>query len=621
MCIRDRYQRRVRDTDIRGMAMEVEPVAVVLAFALPVLLWFQGSLDTWANRYLTLSSEDGMKATVHMQAIEKLNQEGRLAWVGVPAIAVVAFLTRQPGLAQDLVLLALAFIVAPLALLTSSTEASARFGWVTRIVQHAWLAARILIPLAAQPEVQVERIILFVALQFMWHEVSISSFSELLFNHCLTNLIVYSLINVSAPTCPLLSLFMISIFWYRRSRPLEDANELPQNLSGLTMKCAELVRVVLESGDELCQANVEALEQMLGLLTGKETAEKDGCQKVSPEGSVSESLTGQGCGTGTGEVQLSGDGWNMPEIWDVVESSSVLEDSPLTRPMSPLSEDDWILDSCKDDILPAADSVPETQHSPLDFPQKRPREELALDIPTYTIRPPSHSLPLSEQALPHSEQLVRMSFDAMAQLDPHTGTILWTNTAFEELTKMVGGGDQVLGLQCLHGRFLTQVTADLQCATELFGGVGCNPMEVWSASQLAGPAAQQVLLWVLHSSPVGSAGVSQSGSAGVSGSATAGYSTAAQCTDPQSRVLYNTGPTGGRGSRQAVLLWRRYGKKTITATSSADTTTMSGTIERVYYKCYRKSCAARLKIDSDPVTGEAVTIEPTGAHDHVVNML
>eukprot|EP00656_Telonema_subtile_P014447 TRINITY_DN17409_c0_g1_i1.p1 TRINITY_DN17409_c0_g1~~TRINITY_DN17409_c0_g1_i1.p1 ORF type:complete len:173 (+),score=28.81 TRINITY_DN17409_c0_g1_i1:47-565(+) len=99
----------------------------------------------------------------------------------------------------------------------------------------------------------------------------------------------------------------------------------------LTIKCAELVRVVLESGDELCQANVEALEKMLGLLTGKETVQK-GRQKVSA--GLTESSSGRGGGTGVDGLRTAAD-WNAGGLSSGdahIQAPSLFEDFLLTGP-------------------------------------------------------------------------------------------------------------------------------------------------------------------------------------------------------------------------------------------------------------------------------------------------
>eukprot|EP00656_Telonema_subtile_P047346 TRINITY_DN542_c0_g4_i1.p1 TRINITY_DN542_c0_g4~~TRINITY_DN542_c0_g4_i1.p1 ORF type:complete len:627 (+),score=107.01 TRINITY_DN542_c0_g4_i1:184-2064(+) len=607
--------------------------------ALVSLFCFRSSLDRWANGYLVSSAEDGMKAALRTKAIAKLNQEGRAVWAGAIWVAVSAFRTDQPEMVYDPVLLALVFVVAPLTLLTWSPESHARFGWINQVAQHVWLVTRLVGPGA---RIEEQKVAMFVAGALIWNELSISSFGMLLFNHALTNLIVLSFLSLVAPTSLLLSVLMISFFCYRRSRPLEDADELPQNLSGLTIKCAELVRVVLESGDELCQANVEALEQMLGLLTGKETTEKTSKEPPKP-GSMTESSSGQGGGTGF-DVQRTQSGHSMAD-WNVAAlpngeahtESSVFDDFLST----PLDSDEWILDSCfgatdtQPEIFPdSLDAKPEP--SALNEFQKRPRDEAPA------------AKPEESPTLPHAEQLVRMSFDAMAQVDVSTGMILWANTAFGELTRIVGGGNPVLGAQCLHGRFLGQVSLQSRLLHDTFG-TGGNAVEVWSASQLAGDAPQTVALWVLHSSdasipaassmynspqynthntsPSPSPSLAQSPAASEhdhGSEDSAGYPAASRYTNTTTRVLYGAGSGAcvqpGRGVRQAVLLWRRYGKKNITSLKPPQHG-IPGTIERIYYKCYHAGCAARLRVDMDPVTGQSVSVDPSGVHNHVVTTL
>eukprot|EP00656_Telonema_subtile_P041426 TRINITY_DN4659_c0_g1_i3.p1 TRINITY_DN4659_c0_g1~~TRINITY_DN4659_c0_g1_i3.p1 ORF type:complete len:131 (+),score=26.55 TRINITY_DN4659_c0_g1_i3:186-578(+) len=91
-------------------------------------------------------------------------------------------------------------------------------------------------------------------------EVSVSSLSMLLFNHAISNFTVLLLCESKSHGCLLMSALTVMFFCYRRSRPLDSGEQ-----SELTAKCASLLRLVLESGDDLCADSQETLQEVIAL--------------------------------------------------------------------------------------------------------------------------------------------------------------------------------------------------------------------------------------------------------------------------------------------------------------------------------------------------------------------
>eukprot|EP00658_Telonema_sp_P-2_P031301 TRINITY_DN2345_c0_g2_i1.p1 TRINITY_DN2345_c0_g2~~TRINITY_DN2345_c0_g2_i1.p1 ORF type:complete len:199 (-),score=34.76 TRINITY_DN2345_c0_g2_i1:315-911(-) len=94
-----------------------------------------------------------------------------------------------------------------------------------------------------------------------------------------------------------------------------------------------------------------------------------------------------------------------------------------------------------------------------------------------------------------------------------------------------------------------------------------------------------------------------------------GYPDAAAYPDPLSKIVSQTGPVNGRGRRPTLMLWQKYGQKTVFCSDKGE---RSRVVERMYYKCYSQGCKARLKIDLEQGTGHRVSINPSGKHDHRV---
>ena len=200
----------------------------------------------------------------------------------------------------------------------------------------------------------------------------------------------------------------------------------------------------------------------------------------------------------------------------------------------------------------------------------------------------------------YSEELVAMSFDAMAQLDLSTGTVLWSNAAFDELTRGVGGGNPAVGLGLLQGSFLKQVPDCLRRMRCTFGS-GSSAVDLESASQVVGPNEQRRVLWVLDAA----SGRSPLSSPENSISKSPSFHKASEWIDPHVQVMCDPMTfAGGKGRRQVQNLWQRYGKKSVVG--------RGGRVDRLYYRCHREGCQARLKIHAQPETRLTVNAEATG---------
>merc|ERR1712166_9572 len=148
----------------------------------------------------------------------------------------------------------LMLIVVPLAVATSSREANAKYGWLNHVAQLIWIVARFAI-VPQTPAGFAGRGLAPISI-FVWKEVSLRSPSMLLFNHVLINVTMLIVMYMTADgqnfeltlaflRLPVMSVLMMALFCYRRSRPIDDT----PNESCIRERCAEMLSFVLESGD------------------------------------------------------------------------------------------------------------------------------------------------------------------------------------------------------------------------------------------------------------------------------------------------------------------------------------------------------------------------------------
>eukprot|EP00658_Telonema_sp_P-2_P029727 TRINITY_DN22565_c0_g1_i3.p1 TRINITY_DN22565_c0_g1~~TRINITY_DN22565_c0_g1_i3.p1 ORF type:complete len:283 (+),score=42.89 TRINITY_DN22565_c0_g1_i3:313-1161(+) len=246
--------------------------------------------------------------------------------------------------------------------------------------------------------------------------------------------------------------------------------------------------------------------------------------------------------------------------------------------------------------------------------------------------------PLRQPKLPYLEGFVGMSLDALAQVELASGAVLWANERFRELTIMMGSGDMALGLRWLHGCFMQNLPRELHCVhtTIEMGGSG---VDLWSVTQCFGPTNQEVVLWLIHQPLVRlmpqqfdppKLHPSHGGQSNFYMGPRTGmpdqllqpqrFPKASEHTDPQLKVMAGFDHcNGGKGRRPVLLLWHKYGRKSLYKTGP-DGTSQPSALERLYYKCYQSNCRARLKIDISQSTGEKVSISASGMHNHLVEL-
>eukprot|EP00658_Telonema_sp_P-2_P003163 TRINITY_DN1115_c0_g2_i4.p1 TRINITY_DN1115_c0_g2~~TRINITY_DN1115_c0_g2_i4.p1 ORF type:complete len:330 (+),score=37.15 TRINITY_DN1115_c0_g2_i4:157-1146(+) len=229
---------------------------------------------------------------------------------------------------------------------SASAQANERFGGLIRLMYLAWLGARLWHPkeesLVSPGRFRVNDILIWMHL-FVWLELSMERLSTALLNHGAVNAIVIGFGCTHRLTIPLLSVVMITLFCYRRRRhakqgPSEESLVLALDQVG------KLVRLVLESGDELCSTSRAMLEQAL-LMTqaGEDGIDQDEEAGVCPRtfqhpGPCELTQSKLGVGTGRGA-------WASP-----LGNPTAQDDAPFGGPLAELAaqNDQCLLGFCRD---------------------------------------------------------------------------------------------------------------------------------------------------------------------------------------------------------------------------------------------------------------------------------
>jgi len=91
-----------------------------------------------------------------------------------------------------------------------------------------------------------------------------------------------------------------------------------------------------------------------------------------------------------------------------------------------------------------------------------------------------------------------------------------------------------------------------------------------------------------------------------------------QSVDSRTRVRCEPGTLGGRDSVvTSQKLWQKYGEKMVQNSRDKSGTSDGKQKKRLYFKCYNKSCPAKMIVDVDSTTGEElVPFLSGGAHTH-----
>eukprot|EP00658_Telonema_sp_P-2_P021340 TRINITY_DN1849_c0_g1_i3.p1 TRINITY_DN1849_c0_g1~~TRINITY_DN1849_c0_g1_i3.p1 ORF type:complete len:324 (+),score=55.80 TRINITY_DN1849_c0_g1_i3:121-1092(+) len=97
--------------------------------------------------------------------------------------------------------------------------------------------------------------------------------------------------------------------------------------------------------------------------------------------------------------------------------------------------------------------------------------------------------------VPFAEELLALSQDAMAQVDPGSGVVLWSNHLFDQLTLRVGLGDAQVGQRILAGELLQCSPQGNHYTVCTINSPGMSSLKLHSTTQLL----KHRLLWVIGS--------------------------------------------------------------------------------------------------------------------------
>merc|ERR1712166_1189537 len=301
---------------------------VVLALS---ILCFRARIDRWAHsRFMVSPTEDGLSHGLRFQRLEEKNVACRAGLAKISfygSVLVVAFTRGRGQTIGDMTVFNL-FVLTPLAAATNTQKMHAKYGWLNQLLQMVHYVYAIGL---SNDVIASERSICTPLLMFAFNEFSLRSPSMLLFNHILLNIgmlrITGGVLSVPGTTgtsalrliwqfvvtqdvsavdtqackylwCPIVSILMVALFCYRRSRPIEESplklsvhNQEPEDPS--KAQCARLLRLVLESGDEMCLENTQMIASVLSILTS------NGAMHSNGPGSIATMGFGRGTGTGT----------------------------------------------------------------------------------------------------------------------------------------------------------------------------------------------------------------------------------------------------------------------------------------------------------------------------------
>eukprot|EP00656_Telonema_subtile_P016468 TRINITY_DN186_c0_g1_i2.p1 TRINITY_DN186_c0_g1~~TRINITY_DN186_c0_g1_i2.p1 ORF type:complete len:567 (-),score=96.23 TRINITY_DN186_c0_g1_i2:98-1798(-) len=554
--------------------------------------------DRWCTVHLfSCPTEDAIRAASRESKYDAFNEQARAIWVASHMAFGLLSLASM-----DWLDLSFALFVVPLAWLTS--QKSSTMNWANQLAQSCHLTLRLWNP---NPGMHPGASLFYVGSLALWNQAAVRRPSASIGLHLLTvwTVLVSPLLE-SACACALLGIAMLALQCYRRC-PGADTDQEPQGpLERLRGRCATVVTLLLESGDEIRADNMEILNRLLTELTGTR-------YNISrPGAALSLTHSGTGCGTGTGwseheqpgapQEESHGARGGMPEEPGLNALMGAVLHMRAPREPAPIAN--------KFAMYAGGDETPTA------FAQGAPPPQWAMpEVPR-------------EVASALSDRLLSMSFDALAQVELSTGTVMWANPAFRELVLAVGAGNEMAGLSVLIQLFLQALPVDLRCHQATVGNV-----TLCSATQIARIGGLERVLWAIHRPVI----VAEIGGRDPGFSGTYGYQSieptfaprqevpvdkvvedpdypdASKFPDTRTMILAGENPaTGVRAKRQMKMLWHKYGQKLLTV--GKDTKVL----ERGYYKCCERDCKARLRIDTVSSTGEHVCTLPSGAHNHKV---
>eukprot|EP00658_Telonema_sp_P-2_P083843 TRINITY_DN9181_c0_g1_i1.p1 TRINITY_DN9181_c0_g1~~TRINITY_DN9181_c0_g1_i1.p1 ORF type:complete len:432 (-),score=69.81 TRINITY_DN9181_c0_g1_i1:150-1445(-) len=408
-------------------------------------------------------------------------------------------------------------------------------------------------------------------------------------------------------------------------------NELsPDSCVLATDQAGALIRQVIESGDELCTASKEMLQEALALMGQRRDSESVssqpgvdcGATEVFPWSMTPHSELGGGNGNGQcpSDLELDGD-----------------------------AEGDWLLDLCSaEEQIGSGTNLEPSGSLTNSHPDTLPGHAASLHRDQHEATCPGgcfvadtdrHSNSLSVEEL---HAWVAMSSNAMAQVDVATGTLVWTNEPFDRLMMLVGGGDALKGKQVLFQRFLQGLPREERriqnSVTRVIGSPGHEKV-LWVINTSEWPMEPQVQTdaqtnvqtdvqgYVQEEKPAPpTASPPANRTAGPADDAqlSAGsslvlaracqYPAAAEYPDPSTRVLV---ASPDRHKKPVVLMWQCYGRKLLQVTGQRPVAPEDRLVRR-YYRCFSGGCPAKLTVDVTAHLGATVAEHPSGTHDHCI---
>jgi len=568
-------------------------ISVCAVLSLALILCFRAHIDQWAfSRFLLSPSEDNLSISVRSQRLEQKNADWRSLWVKIIAVCISTNLIIG---VFDLQLWSMMLIVIPCAAATSSAAVHAEYGLVNQVIQVTWLIARFVWPNAhVGCFYQNEKMLMYAVFLFTWNEVSLRSLSMLLVNHILVlaslpltwhltgNVVgtrpeaVYGLQTRMYLYLPVVSALMVTVFCYRRHRPQVD-DVCEESTDAVRSRCAALLSLLLKSGDELCQHNINILSNALNVLTSSDCVPEEQWQ-VGPA-SVTQAGSAGGAGSGIGLVgDLSTESEEETFRWWF--NASLAELARLDSPEAQVEPLVYDLTQDQEDLEPYTSSEQsqkqlsaspsasdQSEHLEL---EQQPSKRAKIKVHAAAARP--------EAALAQTDErsLASLSFNALAQIDTATGAVIWCNTAFYNLVHQVGAGDTRAGFQQLS-----------QCREPSPPPAGSTETNE-SPSQLAAQAPDL-----------------------------GARSDHANQTPDLGAKIVNGHAGDHTGRRRAVKLWYKCGFRSPLEEVSRSISTR---LERTYYKCRLNNCKARATADVLVATGEIVKVTGSGVHNHPIHL-
>eukprot|EP00658_Telonema_sp_P-2_P024282 TRINITY_DN19756_c0_g3_i10.p1 TRINITY_DN19756_c0_g3~~TRINITY_DN19756_c0_g3_i10.p1 ORF type:complete len:966 (-),score=104.78 TRINITY_DN19756_c0_g3_i10:395-3184(-) len=421
------------------------------------------------------------------------------------------------------------------------------------------------------------------------------------------------------PVLPMTAIVIVGIFWlsfWERQHFVDVCQASPAtstrlggkpfNYCDFSASMRRLVAIVVASGDELCASSTEALHELVKMAELQDGSRSDEGNLVSHD-PISASQAGRGAGSGT-----------VRNEFDDIDVDEHQLESFFREMISPPGVPEF--DSSADGSSMPSDELPSFE---------RPSSELSARI---------------ARDVPFAEELFSMIYDACGVVDLSSGALVWRNKCFDELLLRVGKGEAWTGQNVLYSAFLQEMPRGVDhrrvCTID-----GVPPLTLTSTARLVeAPHASSVLwvielgtsLWPNNPSPTPPGGIACKGpvpsvldsatnssvvelagdDSKILEDSTVGHPTAAEYTDPTIMIMTQK----GSGTRQASLLWRRYGRKSVSLKRPGGGSTELLYAERNYFKCCQSGCTARLKIDVDRSVGERLHVSPSGRHNHAVEI-